>query len=179
MPEKPAKLFSACAGKIFENRSLFRTQQILEIEFFSPFSQGKSARIFPYRFSILCREIFENRSLWYIVPGKSAKLNSNSCQGKSAKYYSSRTCFEKTAMSSLNDSEEQTSPPAMPGSRGVQVASSHFSKISASRGKSGCLKNRIIFELRSLKVGIGSLKIDFSTVGFLKIDGRVSEKYRL
>jgi hypothetical protein len=64
-------------------------------------------------------------------------------------------------MSSLNDSEEQTSPPAMPGSRGVQVASSHFSKISASRGKSGCLKNRIICELGSLKVGTGCLKIDF------------------
>ena len=44
-------------------------------------------------------------------------------------------------MSSLNDSEEHTSPPATPGSRGVQVASSHFSKISASKGNNGCLKN--------------------------------------
>ena len=50
------------------------------------------------------------------------------------------TCLEKTAISSLNDSELHTSPPATPGSRGVQVASSHFSKISASRGNNGCLK---------------------------------------
>lgn len=49
------------------------------------------------------------------------------------------TCLAKTAMSSLKESEEQTSPPATPGSRGVQVASSHFSKTSASRGNSGCL----------------------------------------
>jgi hypothetical protein len=40
-------------------------------------------------------------------------------------------------MSSLKDSEEQTSPPAIPGSRGVQVANSHFSNINASNGKSG------------------------------------------
>ena len=53
------------------------------------------------------------------------------------------TCFEKTAISSLNDSELHTSPPATPGSRGVQVASSHFSNMSASRGKSGCLKLEI------------------------------------
>ena len=52
------------------------------------------------------------------------------------------TCLEKTAMSSLNDSEEQTSPPATPGSRGVHVASSHFSKMRASRGNSGCLKQK-------------------------------------
>lgn len=49
------------------------------------------------------------------------------------------TCFEKTAISSLNDSEEHTSPPATPGSRGVHVANSHFSNISASNGNSGCL----------------------------------------
>lgn len=49
------------------------------------------------------------------------------------------TCLEKTAMSSLKDSDEQTSPPATPGSRGVHVASSHFSKMSANNGKSGCL----------------------------------------
>ena len=54
------------------------------------------------------------------------------------------TCLEKTAMSSLKDSDEQTSPPATPGSRGVHVASSHFSKMSASNGKSGCLKTQII-----------------------------------
>jgi hypothetical protein len=53
------------------------------------------------------------------------------------------TCFEKTAMSSLKLSDEQTSPPATPGSRGVQVASSHFSKIRASSGNRGCLKLRI------------------------------------
>ena len=50
------------------------------------------------------------------------------------------TCFEKTAISSLKDSELQTSPPATPGSRGVHVASSHFSKMRARRGKRGCLK---------------------------------------
>lgn len=49
------------------------------------------------------------------------------------------TCLAKTAMSSLKESEEQTSPPATPGSRGVQVASSHFSKTRASRGNNGCL----------------------------------------
>lgn len=49
------------------------------------------------------------------------------------------TCLAKTAMSSLKESEEQTSPPATPGSRGVQVASSHFSKTSANRGNNGCL----------------------------------------
>ncbi len=43
-------------------------------------------------------------------------------------------------MSSLKDSDEQTSPPATEGSRGVQVASSHFSKMRASRGNRGCLK---------------------------------------
>ena len=53
---------------------------------------------------------------------------------------SSPTCFEKTAISSLKDSELQTSPPATPGSRGVHVASSHFSKMRARRGKRGCLK---------------------------------------
>lgn len=47
-------------------------------------------------------------------------------------------------MSSLKDSEEQTSPPATPGSLGVQVASSHFSKISARSGKRGCLKKKNI-----------------------------------
>lgn len=52
------------------------------------------------------------------------------------------TCLENTAMSSLNDSEEQTSPPATPGSRGVQVANSHFSKINASNGNKGCLKSK-------------------------------------
>ena len=43
-------------------------------------------------------------------------------------------------MSSLNETEEHTSPPIAPGSRGVHVASSHFSKISASRGNSGWLE---------------------------------------
>ena len=52
------------------------------------------------------------------------------------------TCFEKTAMSSLNDSDEHTSPPATEGSLGVQVANSHFSNISASKGNNGCLKIR-------------------------------------
>jgi len=50
------------------------------------------------------------------------------------------TCFEKTAMSSLKLSDEQTSPPATPGSRGVHVANSHFSNMSARSGNRGCLK---------------------------------------
>ena len=45
-------------------------------------------------------------------------------------------------MSSLKDSEEQTSPPATPGSRGVHVANSHFSNINANSGNNGCLKKR-------------------------------------
>jgi len=53
-----------------------------------------------------------------------------------------RTCLLNTAMSSLKDSDEHTSPPATPGSRGVQVANSHFSNISANNGNNGCLKQR-------------------------------------
>lgn len=53
-----------------------------------------------------------------------------------------QTCLEKTAMSSLKESEEQTSAPAVPLSRGVQVASSHFSNIRASNGNKGCLKKK-------------------------------------
>lgn len=49
-----------------------------------------------------------------------------------------RTRLAKTMMSSLNDSDEQGSPPLF-GSRGELVASSHFSKMSASSGKSGWL----------------------------------------
>ena len=41
--------------------------------------------------------------------------------------------------SSLNDSDEQISP-GPPGSRGVQVANSHFSKIKANNGNNGWLK---------------------------------------
>lgn len=52
------------------------------------------------------------------------------------------TCLAKTAMSSLKESEEHTSPPATPGSRGVHVASSHFSKTRASRGKRGWLQKQ-------------------------------------
>lgn len=48
--------------------------------------------------------------------------------------------MENTLISSLKDSDEQTSPPATPGSLGVHVANSHFSNISASSGKRGCLK---------------------------------------
>ena len=50
------------------------------------------------------------------------------------------TCLENMAMSSLKDSVVLTSPPATEGSRGVHVASSHFSKIRASRGNRGCLQ---------------------------------------
>jgi len=52
------------------------------------------------------------------------------------------TWLAKTRMSSLNDSDEQTSPPAIRGSRGVHVANSHFSKMSANSGNSGCLHDR-------------------------------------
>lgn len=47
---------------------------------------------------------------------------------------------EDRVMSSLKESEEQTLRPATPGSRGVQVASSHFSKTRANRGNNGCLR---------------------------------------
>lgn len=73
------------------------------------------------------------------------------------------TCLEKTAMSSLKDSEEQTSPPATPGSRGVQVANSHFSKIRASRGNRGWLQqNKVFYQLAQtviLYMGMWILKI--------------------
>ena len=56
-------------------------------------------------------------------------------------------------MSSLKDSEEQTSPPMTEGSLGVQVASSHFSKINARSGNSGCLKGtKILFHLSALLI---------------------------
>ena len=64
------------------------------------------------------------------------------------------TCFEKTAMSSLNDSDEHTSPPATEGSLGVQVANSHFSNISASKGNNGCLKIRRRIKLLSIEANI-------------------------
>lgn len=50
------------------------------------------------------------------------------------------TCLAKTAISSLKESEEQTSPPATPGSLGVHVANSHFSNTSASSGNKGWLQ---------------------------------------
>lgn len=52
------------------------------------------------------------------------------------------TCLAKTAMSSLKESDEHTSPPATPGSRGVHVASSHFSNTRASRGNRGWLREQ-------------------------------------
>lgn len=52
------------------------------------------------------------------------------------------TCLLKTAMSSLKDSDEQTSPPWTPGSLGVHVASSHFSNTIANSGNSGWLEMR-------------------------------------
>lgn len=65
----------------------------------------------------------------------------------------SPTCLAKAAMSSLKDSEEQTSLwLVIPGrwevaeraveSRGEQVASSHFSNTKASSGNSGWLQNQ-------------------------------------
>jgi hypothetical protein len=41
VPKKPAKLFLACAGKIFEKRSLYRARQIREKNFW-----GKIREIF-------------------------------------------------------------------------------------------------------------------------------------
>lgn len=49
------------------------------------------------------------------------------------------TCLLNAAISSLKDSDEQTSAPCAPGSLGVHVANSHFSNTNANRGKSGCL----------------------------------------
>lgn len=55
------------------------------------------------------------------------------------KYFVGLTCLLNTAISSLNDSDEHTSALAIPGSRGVLVANSHFSNISVNNGNSGCL----------------------------------------
>lgn len=57
-------------------------------------------------------------------------------------HYATLTCLLNIAISSLNDSDEHTSPPCTPGSLGVHVANSHFSKISAKSGNSGCLQKR-------------------------------------
>lgn len=46
----------------------------------------------------------------------------------------------KAAISSLKDSDEQTSAPCIFWSLGVHVANSHFSNTNAKRGKSGWLK---------------------------------------
>ena len=54
-------------------------------------------------------------------------------------------------MSSLNDSEEQTSPPVTVGSLGVHVASSHFSKIRAKSGNRGWLKTKTTKKVKLLK----------------------------
>jgi len=51
-----------------------------------------------------------------------------------------KTWLAKTRMSSLKESDEQTSAPGRPTSRGVHVASSHFSKTRASSGNNGWLK---------------------------------------
>lgn len=50
------------------------------------------------------------------------------------------TCLLNIAISSVKDSDEQTSPPCTPGSRGVHVANSHFSNINANNGNNGCLQ---------------------------------------
>lgn len=71
------------------------------------------------------------------------------------------TCLLKTAISSLNDSDEHTSPPAIPGSLGVLVANSHFSNINASRGNSGCL------EKNCLKKKLVIFQSTFFFLGFL------------
>lgn len=70
------------------------------------------------------------------------------------------TCLAKAAMSSLKESEEQTSPPrgvpspAPAPSRGEQVANSHFSKTRASSGKSGCLEEAGEESIHEGKAGV-------------------------
>ena len=81
---------------------------------------------------------------------RNARVNKSEFEDFSYENYSNKkklfcklsclTCLEKTAMSSLKDSDEQTSPPMTEGSLGVQVANSHFSKIRANSGNRGCLK---------------------------------------
>jgi len=63
------------------------------------------------------------------------------------------TCLLNIAISSLNDSDEQTSPPCTPGSLGVHVANSHFSKISAKSGNSGCLQRKMAWLVHNTSVG--------------------------
>ena len=75
-------------------------------------------------------------------------------------------------MSSLNDSEEQTSPPATPGSLGVHVANSHFSNIKARRGNNGCLQREQQISVSALKNIRGVIEVylcefkNFSTTYF-------------
>ena len=64
--------------------------------------------------------------------------------------------FEKTAISSLNDSELYTSPPATPGSLCVQFTNSQFSKISARRVNKGCLKHNKHFSNNETHVSSSS-----------------------
>ena len=65
------------------------------------------------------------------------------------------TCLAKAWMSSLKESEEQTSSCASPRCRGEHVASSHFSNTRANRGNRGCLRDKgnkkIMLENRSFK----------------------------
>jgi len=90
-----------------------------------------------------------NKSFDYIttVPSKIRRCDMTyshvSIYNLSLYIFSKLTCFEKTAMSSLKLSDEQTSPPATPGSRGVHVANSHFSNMSARSGNKGCLKEEM------------------------------------
>lgn len=56
---------------------------------------------------------------------------------KKIKFKFKLTCLLKAAISSLKDSDEQTSAPCIFWSLGVHVANSHFSKTNANRGKSG------------------------------------------
>lgn len=70
-------------------------------------------------------------------------------------------------MSSLKDSEEQTSPPATPGSRGVQVANSHFSKIRASRGNKGWLQqNKVFYQLAQTVSACTTAILTYENVDF-------------
>ena len=66
-------------------------------------------------------------------------------------------------MSSLKESEEQTSSCASPRCLGEHVASSHFSNTRASRGNRGCLRGKGNEELRSENQIISNLTNKQST----------------
>ena len=75
------------------------------------------------------------------------------------------TCLAKQPMSSLKESDEQISPPDTPGSLGVLVANSHFSKTRARRGKSGCLQKRYHMSIRLDSNGVLNFHLSELLIG--------------